>query len=318
MYYKVTFEDGTEALAHHGVKGMHWGVRKAESVAGGGGGGGVDLDDNTDEDDITKIDEDFLDSDSLEAVRDFGHFLKLSNGNVAEAMKRAKQYNLGLKNVDAEKQGMVDQSRASKKAAFGEAGINPEWSREEATRRVNAQYEKEAKSGKVREDYKNTRSYKADMALVNSLPTEKERKAAASKSSAKSSDKLNQKNKISDEYKKEMEYNSKKNEYPSKTAKSSAKSTGKTSTSKSTAKSPNASIEKGAEKVSAVLKRKATVNSAVKNALSTTEKTMPAVSKGVSNASKYYTSESGLRMVRPDKVVEKKNGNHNTTVKVWS
>ena len=28
MDYKVTFQDGSEALAHHGVKGMKWGRRK--------------------------------------------------------------------------------------------------------------------------------------------------------------------------------------------------------------------------------------------------------------------------------------------------
>ena len=29
MDYKVTFQDGGEALAHHGVKGMKWGVKKS-------------------------------------------------------------------------------------------------------------------------------------------------------------------------------------------------------------------------------------------------------------------------------------------------
>lgn len=47
MQCKFTFEDGSEAIAHHGVKGMKWGVRNAETLAkyaregGVGGGGGV-------------------------------------------------------------------------------------------------------------------------------------------------------------------------------------------------------------------------------------------------------------------------------------
>ena len=31
MDYKFTFEDGSEALAHHGVKGMKWGVWNEET-----------------------------------------------------------------------------------------------------------------------------------------------------------------------------------------------------------------------------------------------------------------------------------------------
>ena len=53
--YKLTFDDESEAyLAHHGVKGMHWGVRNAETMAryasksAEGGGGGV-VDDEEDE-----------------------------------------------------------------------------------------------------------------------------------------------------------------------------------------------------------------------------------------------------------------------------
>ena len=41
MDYRFTFEDGTEALAHHGVKGMKWGVWNAETAARYGGGSGV-------------------------------------------------------------------------------------------------------------------------------------------------------------------------------------------------------------------------------------------------------------------------------------
>ena len=33
MDYKVTFEDGSEALMHHGIKGMKWGVWNAETAA---------------------------------------------------------------------------------------------------------------------------------------------------------------------------------------------------------------------------------------------------------------------------------------------
>ena len=33
MDYKFVFEDGTEALAHHGIKGMKWGVWNAETAA---------------------------------------------------------------------------------------------------------------------------------------------------------------------------------------------------------------------------------------------------------------------------------------------
>ena len=33
MEYKLTFEDGSEALMHHGTKGMKWGVWNAETAA---------------------------------------------------------------------------------------------------------------------------------------------------------------------------------------------------------------------------------------------------------------------------------------------
>lgn len=54
MDYKFTFEDGSEAIAHHGVKGMKWGVRNAETLAkyglknadAAGGGGRVPLDED--------------------------------------------------------------------------------------------------------------------------------------------------------------------------------------------------------------------------------------------------------------------------------
>ena len=39
MDYKFTFEDGSEALAHHGVKGMKWGVWNAETRAKYGSAG---------------------------------------------------------------------------------------------------------------------------------------------------------------------------------------------------------------------------------------------------------------------------------------
>lgn len=47
MDYKFTLEDESEVIAHHGVKGMKWGIRSAETLAkyaregGAGGGGGV-------------------------------------------------------------------------------------------------------------------------------------------------------------------------------------------------------------------------------------------------------------------------------------
>lgn len=41
MSYAITFEDGSSAyLEHHGVKGMHWGVRNAETQARYAGGKG--------------------------------------------------------------------------------------------------------------------------------------------------------------------------------------------------------------------------------------------------------------------------------------
>ena len=41
MDYIITFHDGSEAyLSHHGVKGMHWGVRNAETQAKYAGGNG--------------------------------------------------------------------------------------------------------------------------------------------------------------------------------------------------------------------------------------------------------------------------------------
>lgn len=33
MDYRVTFEDGSEALAHYGIKGMKWGVWNEETKA---------------------------------------------------------------------------------------------------------------------------------------------------------------------------------------------------------------------------------------------------------------------------------------------
>ncbi len=36
MDYKFTFEDGSEALIHYGVKGQHWGVRKKGDKAAEG------------------------------------------------------------------------------------------------------------------------------------------------------------------------------------------------------------------------------------------------------------------------------------------
>lgn len=58
--YKLTFEDGSEAIAHHGVKGMKWGVWNMETrlkyqgtgkeprkaAEGGGGGGGISPEDD--------------------------------------------------------------------------------------------------------------------------------------------------------------------------------------------------------------------------------------------------------------------------------
>ncbi len=33
MHYRVTFDDSSPHFAHHGVMGMHWGVRSEESLA---------------------------------------------------------------------------------------------------------------------------------------------------------------------------------------------------------------------------------------------------------------------------------------------
>jgi hypothetical protein len=176
MGYKLTFEDGSDAyLSHHGVKGMKWGVRNAETLAkygiggqGGsgsaGGSGGVDINDLDDDD--------YLDNDTLEALKDLSRFMKLTDGNVIEAIKRAKAYNFGLKNVDAEAAGMKDQSRASKKAALSEQGINAEWSKEKAVDYVNKQYSD-----------KKSKAYESSMRIAKSLPTAAER--AADKSSEK-------------------------------------------------------------------------------------------------------------------------------------
>lgn len=175
MDYKFTFEDGSEAyLEHHGVKGMKWGIRKKQDAitktrigmeSEGGGAGGVDL-----EDDINKLDNDeYAKNDAIESFKDFSRFLKLSDGNVAEALQRMKAYNQGLKNIDAEASGMEDQSRGSKKAALGEAGINAEWSREQAVEYVKKQYEGENKGA----------AYENDMKLANSLPSAAERKNAS-------------------------------------------------------------------------------------------------------------------------------------------
>ena len=55
MDYKLTFEDGSEALMHHGIKGMKWGVWNSETAArykgasAGGGGGNALLDESIQE-----------------------------------------------------------------------------------------------------------------------------------------------------------------------------------------------------------------------------------------------------------------------------
>lgn len=64
--YKLTFEDGSKAIAHHGVKGMKWGVWNMETrlkyqgtgkeprkaAEGGGGGGGVSPEEEKEDDSI--------------------------------------------------------------------------------------------------------------------------------------------------------------------------------------------------------------------------------------------------------------------------
>lgn len=62
--YKLTFEDGSEAIAHHGVKGMKWGVWNMETrlkyqgtgkeprKAAEGGGGGVSPEEEKEDDSI--------------------------------------------------------------------------------------------------------------------------------------------------------------------------------------------------------------------------------------------------------------------------
>ena len=57
-----------------------------------------------------EICDEYAKNDAIESFKDFGRFLKLSDGNVVEALQRMKAYNQGLKNIDAEASGMEDQS----------------------------------------------------------------------------------------------------------------------------------------------------------------------------------------------------------------
>ena len=134
MDYKFTFEDGSEAIAHHGVKGMKWGVRNAETLAkygllnakaAAGSGGGIALDEEGD--------------------------------------------------FDARDYGFEDNSKESREAALGEAGLNSKMSREAALAKVQADYKKlnqqyPVKSAEALE--RRQKSMEMALALAKSLPSQ--------------------------------------------------------------------------------------------------------------------------------------------------
>ncbi len=105
MDFLVTIDDGSQFLAHHGTKGMKWGVwndetkRKygvlSKSVAGGGGGGSDD--DEGDKkvpgvtsgnyhDDVQKLEEDIV-TKAGEGIVDIvnTHLVDIQTGNISKA-----------------------------------------------------------------------------------------------------------------------------------------------------------------------------------------------------------------------------------------
>lgn len=193
MDYKFTFEDGSEAFAHYGVKGMKWGKHlKLQTLLGGGGG----LSDET----TDEISRDSLDNDTLDALRDSAKILSANRGNFARGLAQIKAYNQGLKNVDADSRGFVN-TRGGKKAALGELGLNAAMTREEATKKLNSDYKKRVKeytdakkkSGKtvtLKDRVDLAKRYKEDKKLVDSLPSAAERKKSATTKKSSGSGKI--------------------------------------------------------------------------------------------------------------------------------
>ena len=138
MEYKFTFEDGSEVLAHHGVKGMKWGVRNAEtlakyglsgvgkSVEGGGGGGGIVIED---EDDTEEL--------------------------------------------DAEDWGYKENTPEMREHVYGEFGLSSDMSREEAIAKLteeHRQWVKEHPPKTPAAAINQFLSYSQDMSLAKTLP----------------------------------------------------------------------------------------------------------------------------------------------------
>lgn len=155
MEYLLTFKNGSSAfLAHHGVKGMHWGQWNAEtqakygvqnpSAGAGGGGGGLEEDDEE-----KKAEEEF--------------------------MSKAPE------KLDTDKFGF-ENSKEGRKAAYMEAGFDPKWSRERGLEETKKNFVKALMPGPdTAKDFK-TRAETAfrrlgwDIEMTRSLKTEKQKK----------------------------------------------------------------------------------------------------------------------------------------------
>lgn len=189
MDYKFTFEDGTEALAHYGVKGMKWGKHLKGQLNMAGGGGGALSDDTTKE-----LMEGKFDNDAIDALHDSAKILAANKGNLPRAMAQIKAFNEGLKNVDADSRGFYN-TRAGKKAALGELGLDAAMTREEANKALKSNWkdfikeykdvkQKSGSSMTLKDAKDRLADYKNDKKVADSLPSKADRQKSSVKRGA--------------------------------------------------------------------------------------------------------------------------------------